>query len=240
MILYWVSAAVLGGLFYFSKNGRRATVPPKNRPAAPKTVDLSSMKESEDGMIPPPTNEPESLDEEFTGVETYQTPSEEKTASEDQAAAPSGPEAKPAAAESQARQDGLEKAIAVGDAAAMIAVLDETDDPLQRDTLFNHILAIYYRRRSEAADREKFYAYGYRHLEEMPAILAALEQTEKRRPTRVATFKMIAIALEEDQRFEEAVTISKQAMALGFKDGTRTGYEGRIARLRKKQTQRLD
>jgi hypothetical protein len=45
----------------------------------------------------------------------------------------------------------------------------------------------------------------------------------------------VAITLEEDSRFDEALSICQQAMKWKLGDGTKTGFEGRKTRLERKR-----
>lgn len=129
----------------------------------------------------------------------------------------------------------VEQALASGEESIMIAALEETDDPLLQDALLTRIVATYYRRRSEPAARELFYHYAGRHIEMIPSVLTVLGQSGNERPVRMDTFKMAAIAMEEDKRYAEAIALCNSALSLGLENGTKTGFEGRIARLKKKQ-----
>ena len=125
--------------------------------------------------------------------------------------------------------------LASGDAERMAATIAETDDLLLKDALLGHIVAIHYRERKNAQSRAAFYRYAEMHIEHAPEILDALEQSDAGRPDRVHSFRMMAIVLEEDHRYDEAIGVCQRALALGLDDGTRTGFEGRIARLVKKR-----
>jgi hypothetical protein len=132
-------------------------------------------------------------------------------------------------------QERVEQALAAEDVDAMAKLLETVDDPVLRHALFGQIVAVHYRQRSEQAHRHAFYRYAGQHIEEVPAALDALEKTEDGRPDRVESFKMMAIAMGEEERFEEAIKVCETAISLGLEDGTKTGFEGRITRLKKKR-----
>ena len=50
----------------------------------------------------------------------------------------------------------------------------------------------------------------------------------------VPVFKQFAILLEEEKEYEKAVRVCEKALSFKLDDGTKTGYEGRILRLKKK------
>ncbi|MFO7886537.1 MAG: hypothetical protein R6U68_17130, partial [Desulfobacteraceae bacterium] len=54
-------------------------------------------------------------------------------------------------------------------------------------------------------------------------------------PKIIPVFKMLAIMLEEDGAYDQAVAVCRTALANGLEDGTKTGFEGRIKRLLKKK-----
>jgi hypothetical protein len=51
----------------------------------------------------------------------------------------------------------------------------------------------------------------------------------------VPTFQDLATVLAEDHEFADAVRICEAAQGFGLQDGTKSGFEGRIARIRKRQ-----
>lgn len=69
----------------------------------------------------------------------------------------------------------------------------------------------------------------------------AQDYVDKFKPTNLADvpseyiFKCLAIVLQEDKRFLKAINLCKKAVDLGLADGTKTGYKGRIERLKKAQ-----
>ena len=131
-------------------------------------------------------------------------------------------------------QERVAQASASDDVDAMAKLLETVDDPVLRHSLFGKIVSGHYRQRSDPDHRDAFYRYAGQHIKEVPAALDALEKTEDGRPDRVESFKMVAIAMGEDERLEEAIKVCETAVSLGLEDGTKTGFEGRIARLKKK------
>jgi hypothetical protein len=47
---------------------------------------------------------------------------------------------------------------------------------------------------------------------------------------------MMAITLEENRKFDEALDICGKALQWDLDDGTKTGYQGRTDRIRRKQS----
>jgi hypothetical protein len=96
-------------------------------------------------------------------------------------------------------------------------------------------VAGHYRLRTEPEHREAFYRVAHAQIDEASAIMNAIEETGAPRPDHIEAFKSITIALDEDERYDEAVAICVRALSLGLDDGTKTGFEGRIARLTKQR-----
>ncbi|MFU8815520.1 MAG: hypothetical protein ACNA7W_09250 [Pseudomonadales bacterium] len=51
---------------------------------------------------------------------------------------------------------------------------------------------------------------------------------------RVPTFQKYATLLTEDGEYGTAIEVCRRAISFGLEDGTKAGYEGRIARIEKK------
>ena len=132
-------------------------------------------------------------------------------------------------------QHRVKAALASEDIEAMESALEETKGPILRNQLLEQISIHYYRLRSDPESRKVFYSFASVHIEEASAVLDALSETEEERPDRYDSFRMLAIAMGEDERYDDAVDICKKAIALGLKNGTKTGFEGRISRLERKR-----
>ncbi len=140
-----------------------------------------------------------------------------------------------------ARQGGIsakervQQALMSGNVDYMISALDKTQDPILRDALLGQIIAEYYRERSDTDAKEAFYRYAHQHVEEIPNMLAELEKNGQERPERIETLRMIAIAMEQDGRYDEAIGMCEKALSFGLQNGTKTGFEGRIDRIARKR-----
>jgi hypothetical protein len=132
-------------------------------------------------------------------------------------------------------QHRVKAALASEDIGAMESALEETKDPILRNQLLGQINIHYYRLRSDPESRKIFYSFASMHIEEASAVLDALSETGEERPDRYDSFRMLAIAMGEDERYDDAVDICKKALALGLENGTKTGFEGRISRLERKR-----
>lgn len=96
-----------------------------------------------------------------------------------------------------------------------------------------------YRLRTDPEMRVKFLKYARMHVAEYPFLRGGVKRdlmidAEPGAPA----FQLLATVLTEDGDFDGAVRICEEAKAFGFEDRTKSGYDGRIARIRKKQAQR--
>lgn len=117
----------------------------------------------------------------------------------------------------------------------MTALLERVSDPVDRHQLLTALVQHFYRRRSEAPARKQLYDHGNAYMSEFEKMAPALNISAKDGQIQAPVLKCLAIALEEDQRFEESIQICRLALAWDLDDGTKTGYAGRIRRLEKKQ-----
>lgn len=127
------------------------------------------------------------------------------------------------------------KAWTSGDLAACLEALSDKPHPLDRHYLLLTIVELSYRKRDSPEMFERCLEIGRIHMAELPALIPAIKSNNGRSLPSIPTPKYLAIALGEVGRFDEAVAICEQAIALGIGDGTSSGFEGRIARLKKKQ-----
>ncbi|MGP4846186.1 hypothetical protein ACTXGQ_18810 [Marinobacter sp. 1Y8] len=72
------------------------------------------------------------------------------------------------------------------------------------------------------------------HLAEFSKIRPALEKSLGGVLPRVPTFQKYATLLTEQDEFDRAVEVCEIALSFGLHDGTKSGFEGRIARIKKK------
>lgn len=114
-------------------------------------------------------------------------------------------------------------------------LLDQEPDPWNRHLIYISCLDQVYKKRAEDQkwhDLARDYAQAY--VKEFPDLKPAVFENLGEAPKLASAFKQLAILFEEDQEYEKAVDICKNAMAHGLVDGTKTGYEGRMERLNRK------
>jgi hypothetical protein len=123
-----------------------------------------------------------------------------------------------------------------GDLSRMIAALDSPTNLVDRHFLLQGIVQATYKRRSEVEMRQLCKKIGYQHVAELKDIAPALRVDFSGLLPRIVTFQSLATVLVEDGRYEEAIQLCRQAIALGLSDGTKGGYDGRIAKIQKLAT----
>lgn len=117
----------------------------------------------------------------------------------------------------------------------MEKAVDLPTNSIDRHFLLLQICKQTYGGRSNPEMRSKFLAYARLHLREFASLAPALKRDFGGTLPRVSTFQNLATVLTEDGAFEEAVSVCEAALAHGLHDGTVSGFEGRIARIRRQQ-----
>jgi hypothetical protein len=103
----------------------------------------------------------------------------------------------------------------------MIDDLRRERDPLGRHRLLEAIVEESHRRRSDPATNKLFLRFARMHVSELPKMAEPLKAANGGRLPAVASFQLLASALEADGHPEDAVTIREQAAAWGLKDGAK-------------------
>jgi hypothetical protein len=117
---------------------------------------------------------------------------------------------------------------------SLLNKLTHQRQPLERFTIYTELLKEAYRGRKKPASRQLLMEQGKYLFAELENMLPALRAEMGPEP-EVLPIKWIAIALEEDGRYEDAMSICHQALGWKLQDGTKTGFAGRIARLDRKR-----
>lgn len=121
-----------------------------------------------------------------------------------------------------------------GDLDKMLKATSIKTNLIDRHHLLQSIVAETFKLRKEKKYRMLCIDYAEKHLEELPSILLALKEDLPDMLPRVTTFQNYATVLTENGEFEKAIEVCKKAISYGLNDGTQTGYEGRIERIKKK------
>jgi hypothetical protein len=129
----------------------------------------------------------------------------------------------------------ISNAVAAGNLAEMARLLGEADTPMERHDLLSALVSAAYAGRSQPDMRKRLYEYGQMYTDSFDEMLPHLQEASEGEPVNSPVFKCLAISMEEDLQFEEAVALCRKALKRGLVDGTKTGFEGRIRRLQRKQ-----
>lgn len=115
------------------------------------------------------------------------------------------------------------------------AALADESDPLARHRLFQQITEASYKAREDMDSRTAFKHYAEQHISEFDAIKKPLKKQNNGKLPQVSTFRNLANVLVEDGEYDKAIQVCQQALEYGLKDGTKTGYQGRIERIQAKK-----
>ncbi|WP_394424494.1 hypothetical protein [Vreelandella stevensii] len=121
------------------------------------------------------------------------------------------------------------------DLAKMRAALDKKTNLVDRHFLLMTLVDETYKRRKEDLEAKEFCAQvAEQHLEEFPDIKPALVKSLDGILPRVTTFQKYATLLTEEGEYKRAIEVCEIAISHGLNDGTKGGFEGRIAKIKKK------
>lgn len=119
--------------------------------------------------------------------------------------------------------------------AKMIEALDSSTNLIDRHFLLMGIVDDTYKQRKDNPEMKKICArISERHIEEFPQIREALLKDMDGFLPRVTTFQKYATLLTEEGNYQKAIEVCEIALSHGLKDGTKTGFKGRIERIKKK------
>jgi hypothetical protein len=130
--------------------------------------------------------------------------------------------------------DSVFEAWTSGDLNAMLSQLDRRTNFVDRHFLLMNIVAQTYKHRDDPGMREACHKVSQIHIAEFPRLKPALKRSLGVLP-RVPTFQQYPTLLAEDGRFDEAIAVCEQAIKFGLHGNTKTGFEGRIERIKRKQ-----
>jgi len=121
-----------------------------------------------------------------------------------------------------------------GDLDQMLKAVSTKTNPIDRHFLLQSIVDATYKLRKEEQYRKLCIEYAEKHLQEFPSIAPALKEEMGGTLPRVATFQNYATLLTEKGEYEKAISICEKALEYGLHDNTKSGFEGRIERIKKK------
>lgn len=121
-----------------------------------------------------------------------------------------------------------------GDIGRMLKAAALKTNPVDRHFLLQAIVAEAYKRRQDPTYRDLCAKHAELHLQEFPTLMGPLRNEVGGRLPQVSTFQQYATVLTEAGEFEKAIVVCEQAIKYGVQDGTKSGFKGRIDRIKKK------
>jgi hypothetical protein len=112
--------------------------------------------------------------------------------------------------------------------------LDQTDDPLERHSIYTQLMEKAFQNRTSSASRDLLLEMGQQYQAEFDRLLPRLRKEMGTTP-EILPLKWLAIAFEEDGRYEDALEICRRAQEWDISDGTKTGFAGRQHRIERKR-----
>jgi len=135
------------------------------------------------------------------------------------------------------RTDAVFDAWTSGNLKRMLSALPLNTNLVDRHFLLQGIVAETYRLRAEPKMASECARVSEIHMAEFQQIAPALAAEFDGTLPRVSTFQNYATLLTEQRDFDRAVWVCELAKYYEVDDGTQSGFDGRIARIRKKQAQ---
>lgn len=136
------------------------------------------------------------------------------------------------------RTDAVFDAWVSGDLKVMLRALPLKTNLVDRHFLLQGIVGETYRLRADSKMATECARVAEIHLAEFQQIAPVLKAEFDGELPRVSTFQHYATLLTDTGDFDRAVWVCELAKCYGLSDGTKSGFDGRIARIRKRQQSR--
>lgn len=120
-----------------------------------------------------------------------------------------------------------------GDLQEMLAAVNLPAHAVDRHHLLNAIVAETYRLRSEPTRAMQCEQFSELYLAERPALWSTLMSEWRGQALRIPVYDIYTKLLASQRRFTRAIEVCDMALALGLRDGTKSGFDGRRLRLLK-------
>ncbi|ENI5846783.1 hypothetical protein ABZI28_002392 [Flavobacterium psychrophilum] len=117
----------------------------------------------------------------------------------------------------------------------MLKAVDVKTTLVNRHFLLQIIVSETYKLREQEKYKNLCLKHSELHLSEFPDIAPALKNEIGGILPRVSTFQNYATLLTEIGEYEKAISVCEMAIEYKLSDGTKSDYQGRIDRIRKKQ-----
>ena len=133
------------------------------------------------------------------------------------------------------KADKVFEAWSSGDLNKMLKAASIKTNPVDRHFLLQTIVEVTYRRRKESEMHRICREIAEKHISEFAALAPALKQDMGGDLPRVSTFQHFTTLLTEDGDYDYAIRVCNAAINCGPDDGTRSGFERRIEKIKKKK-----
>jgi len=116
----------------------------------------------------------------------------------------------------------------------MLKVTSLKTNLVNRHFLLQSIVEKTYKLRAQETYKDLCLEYAKIHISEFNNIESALKKDMNGVLPRVSTFQHYATLLTEIGEYEKAISVCRKAIEYGLNDGTKSNYEGRIERIKKR------
>lgn len=130
--------------------------------------------------------------------------------------------------------DEVFRAYTLMDLKKMLKVTELKTSLINRHYLLQSIVSESYKIRKEEYYKNVCIEFSEKHLKEFPEIYTKLKDDNNGDMPRVTTFQLYSTLLTELGEYEKAISICEKAITYGLNDGTKSNFQGRIERIRKK------
>lgn len=132
------------------------------------------------------------------------------------------------------RVDDAFKAWTTGDLKQMLDAVSTETHPIDRHFLLQRIVRETYKLRDDSYYRDLCLSHAQLHYIEFEKIAPILKDEMRGTLPRVTTFQQLSTVLVELGMHDCAIQVCERALEYGLRDGTKSGFEGRIRRIRAK------
>lgn len=112
-----------------------------------------------------------------------------------------------------------------GDLNQMLKAVESKTNPIDRHFLLQSIVDASYKLRKNSKYRQICIEYAEEHLQEFQDIVPALKEDMGGTLPRISTFQNYATVLTENSEYNRAISICEEALKLGLRDNTKSGFE---------------
>ncbi|MFQ5503114.1 MAG: hypothetical protein ACE5EQ_12595 [Phycisphaerae bacterium] len=136
------------------------------------------------------------------------------------------------------REKLIWEALGSGDLDMMIRALDIPGFTPERHFILSSIVSVTYGMRDEDSEmRALCETIAGKHIREFPRLARSLRASRRANGQtpelpHVSTFQYLATLLTEKGEYHKAIEICELAISYGLNDGTKSGFQGRIQRIR--------